>query len=220
MFGRLSQLITELRFKKHLFRPWEKNIFRDFLAETNNRLSAERNFILKQLLENSLLIKGEVAEFGVYKGGTALLMAEIIKNSKKNLMLFDTFCGTPKSLQKEFEKRKVHYKDVTLKSVQARFQGNPKVAFFEGKLPKSIPQEMPDLAFVHFHLNLYESTIKTLERIYPYISKDGIILFEDYGINECIGVKHAVDEFFRLKLKNLVYLPTGQAFYINRMDNE
>lgn len=43
--------------------------------------------------------------------------------------------------------------------------------------------------------------------------KGGIMLFDDYGILSCRGVKMTADEFFANKPKVPVYLTTGQCLY-------
>ena len=46
------------------------------------------------------------------------------------------------------------------------------------------------------------------------MSKNGIIIFDDYGFPSCPGARKAVDEYFKDKPENVIYLATGQAFVI------
>ena len=66
-------------------------------------VSNDRLWLLYKLSQNALLLDGDFVECGVYKGGTALLLSEILKSSKKSqkkLYLFDTFKGMPKTNKK------------------------------------------------------------------------------------------------------------------------
>jgi hypothetical protein len=49
--------------------------------------------LAKQVISSGAL--GDVAEVGVYKGGTARLLAKIFEPTKKSIHLFDTFSGMP-----------------------------------------------------------------------------------------------------------------------------
>ena len=53
----------------------------------------EENYTLYSSLKAVKDLAGDIAEIGVYKGGTAKLICELKGN--KNLYLFDTFEGLP-----------------------------------------------------------------------------------------------------------------------------
>jgi hypothetical protein len=52
-------------------------------------------------LQKSLLIEGDVCEFGVAQGATSALIANELKNTNKNLWLFDSFEGLPNPTKKD-----------------------------------------------------------------------------------------------------------------------
>jgi hypothetical protein len=58
----------------------------------------------KNKKKQNLKVESHIAEVGVYKGGSAFLLCELIKNTKKNIYLFDTFEGLPddKPINKKF----------------------------------------------------------------------------------------------------------------------
>jgi O-methyltransferase len=51
--------------------------------------------MLYQLARHASRLDGNFAEIGVYRGGTAKLLANITDGAKRELHLFDTFDGMP-----------------------------------------------------------------------------------------------------------------------------
>ena len=81
----------------------------------------DRYMTLWQMLRSVLHLPGSVAEFGVYKGGTARLMAKTMEMAgiEKGLYLLDTFAGMPEptpGLDASWKKGDLG--DVTLADVQ------------------------------------------------------------------------------------------------------
>ena len=56
---------------------------------------------------------------------------------------------------------------------------------------KNIPDK---ISFLRMDTDIYKTTKKQLEKLYPKLSIGGILHIDDYGI--CPGVKKAVDEYF------------------------
>ncbi|MCD4827854.1 MAG: TylF/MycF family methyltransferase [Candidatus Cloacimonetes bacterium] len=211
----LSTQIARLRFRASIIRPWEDTEFTRVLREGRNRLDPQRNFVLQQFLRYALPLTGDVAEFGVYKGGTAWLLAQSMTDSGKGLHLYDTFAGSPAGTKHDFADRKVFYRDANLDSIRERFKPYPFTVFHPGLLPGTLSSAQFDrLCFAHFHLNLYQSTRQTLAAIHARMTSGGVILIEDYGIKQCAGVRRAVDEFCEGQDLKLVYLPTCQGVII------
>jgi O-methyltransferase len=131
----------------------------------------------------------------------------------KKLFLFDTFQGSPKSSVLDEIKGKDHYSDTSVDGVRS-FLSDFKVPqiLVPGFLPHSLENYINNtFCFLHLHLNLYKSTLTTLDKIFERIVPGGLILFEDYGIRNCSGVRYAVTEFMRNKVEKPIVLPTGQA---------
>ena len=73
--------------------------------------------------------------------------------------------------------------------------------------------ELNSVAFIHFDLDLYSSTISTLEYLYPKLIIGGIALFDDYGFSTCPGVTQAVNEFLDDKNEEIINLSAGGSFF-------
>lgn len=61
-------------------------------VETHTAVGPDRCFILYQLAKHAISRIGDIAEIGVYRGGTARLLA---KTTNKPVHIFDTFGGMP-----------------------------------------------------------------------------------------------------------------------------
>ena len=59
-------------------------------------------------------------------------------------------------------------------------------------------------------------TIDSLKFFFSKISKNGIILFDDYGFNEHLETKIAVDKYLINKKGSLFHLPTGQSIFFKK----
>jgi len=129
----------------------------------------------------SMIKEGDFCEVGVYKGGSAILLAELLKG-RKNLYLFDKFDYIP------------------VEEVRKMMQEYPNITIYPGLFPDtSDPIKDKKFAFVHIDVNIYEPTLACLEFFYPRIVKGGILLCHDYFGHEYPGVKKAFDEFFKDK---------------------
>ena len=175
----------------------------------------ERCFILYQFAKQVRDMYGDVAEVGVYKGGTARLISEIVAETAKTVHLFDTFSGMPptdmiKDLHKEGD-----FSDTSLDSVKEYLNDYDNVRFYQGFFPDtSKPVIDRQFCLVHIDVDIRKSVIDCCEFFYPRMVKGGIMVFDDYGFLTCPGAKMAVDEFFLDKPECSCYLPTGQCFVI------
>lgn len=139
-------------------------------------------------------IAGDIAEVGVYKGGSAKLICEA--RGGKPVHLFDTFEGLPNLCELDSSKQ-FHKGDYSaaFESVKDYLKNYPNVYFYKGLFPSTAgPVENKKFSFVHLDVDLYESTLNCLKFFYPKMNKGGAIISHDYPSSE--GVKKAFDEFF------------------------
>lgn len=172
-------------------------------------VSYSEAYMLYVLLRNVDKVRGDIAEVGIYKGGTARILSEI-KGSKK-LYLFDTFEGLPGNDADQLFVRG-DYK-ATLEEVKENLKGIQNVYFYKGLFPQSATSLRSNVfSFVHLDTDLYKSTIDALGYFYPKMSKGGIIITHDY-LNAG-GVRRAFDEFFNDKEEPLIEMPTTQCLIV------
>lgn len=159
--------------------------------------------------------EGDMAEVGVYQGGSAKLICET-KGDRK-LHLFDTFEGLPELSDKDthfgitFWKKNQFHK-TTVELVRNYLSKYKNVYLYKGRFPAtSGPVENAKFTFVHLDVDLYESTLNCLKFFYPRLIKGGIIISHDYHTN---GVRSAFDEFFSDKQVSVIELSGSQCIVV------
>jgi O-methyltransferase len=174
----------------------------------------ERLFMLYQFANSVVSLKGNVAELGVYKGGSAKLLAKIFERSteKKGIFLFDTFCGMPEANPLIDLHKKGDFPDTSLESVQNFLSDCQNITVYEGLFSDTLVKVANEtFCFVHIDCDIYQSVLECCEFFYPRVTPGGVMIFDDYGSLSCPGAKKAVDDYFLGKIGRPIYLPTGQC---------
>lgn len=135
-------------------------------------------------------IEGSAAEFGVYKGGSAKIISDILSN--KWLHLFDTFTGIPIKGNEDIH-NVGDFSDTSLEAVR-KLVGDTNTWYHVGPFPAGFKTE-EKFCFVHLDCDQYQSMVDGLNFFYPKMSIGGVIVIDDYGWLRCHGVKLAVDNF-------------------------
>lgn len=147
------------------------------------------------VLNNNIL--GDIAECGVYKGGSARLLATIFPNKK--IYLFDSFEGMLENDElKSGHHIKGHFNDTSLESVKQYLSDKNNCLYFSGWIPESTNFLSNEIfSLVHIDLDLYQSTKSAIEIFWPRLSIGGIMIFDDIDWPPCPGVNLAIQEFFQ-----------------------
>jgi O-methyltransferase len=157
---------------------------------------------------------GEFWECGVYKGGTAMLLKQVLADcdQPRVLRLFDTFEGLPDADPGRDFHRRGQFADTSQAEVAARVGGREFVHIHAGRIPATFAG-LSDarIAFAHVDVDLYESVRDCCEFIYPRLSPGAVMIFDDYGRRFCPGARKAVDEYFEDKPEVVLVLGTGQG---------
>jgi len=216
-----SPSIPDGEFYAPLFSPW--NDYGDFaryraLAAPHTLISRDRLYVLYVFALNAIQLCGDFWECGVYKGGTARMLAEFLAAHAQpgvKLHLFDTFSGMPETDEKIDIHRKGDFSDTNLEAVRHVVGNSEQVEFHPGWIPDTF-RNMSDseLVFAHVDVDVYRSIMDCCEFIYPRLKTGGVMVFDDYGFPTCPGARKAVDEFFTDKPETPVILQTGQAIVI------
>jgi O-methyltransferase len=162
-----------------------------------------------------LHLNGDFWQCGVYKGGTASMLAQIIfeKNvANKRLCLFDTFEGMPETDPEKDIHKRGDFSDTSLAAVRERVGHDDLVSFYPGLIPNTFHGlEESDIALAHIDVDIYKSVSECCKFIYPRLSPGGFMILDDYGLPSCPGARAAVDEYFAETVVQPLVLPTGQA---------
>lgn len=210
--------IPDEELYRPIFLPWLANQgeFRAFfeIARPRTLVSPDRCHVIYTLLLQAIHIEGDIWECGVYKGGTAALITQVLRTHGpwKRLFLFDTFEGMPDTDPQRDLHVKGDFSDTSLESVSEYIQSNDTCIFRKGFIPDTFAGlESRRIALAHIDVDIYKSILDSLEFIWPRLSFGGFIIFDDYGFPSCPGARSAVDTFFREKACRPLSLPTGQA---------
>ena len=174
-------------------------------------------FNLYQLVLSTRKLPGDIAEVGVYRGGSAKLIASL--KGDKTLHLFDTFKGLPAVRADVDTHKEADFNDTSLEVVQRYLSRYSGLLFYQGFFPDSareLSKTATRFSLVHLDVDIYESTKAGLEFFYPRMVAGGIIISHDYRNLGCAGVKKAVDEFFAVKPEPIIELWKTQCLVIKQ----
>jgi O-methyltransferase len=166
-----------------------------------------------RLVDKTLELPGDLAEVGVYQGGSAKIICEAKGN--KPLHLFDTFEGLPSPDETIDKLVKGDMHNTSLELVKHNLNGYEDVNFYKGYFPDTAgPVKDKSFSFVNLDTDIYESTKSCLEFFYPRMEKQGVLLTHDYNDTRTPGVKKAFDEYFGSKPEYVIELWDTQAMII------
>ncbi|MBX4199187.1 TylF/MycF family methyltransferase [Candidatus Parcubacteria bacterium] len=182
-------------------------LVQEIKGETDMLLKHQEAFLIYKTVKKTEKIAGDIAEVGVYKGGSAKLIREA---TSKTLHLFDTFEGLPETTSKDNQQKfKQGELAASLEGVQDYLKGYSDVYFYKGLFPEtSGPVENKKFSFVHLDVDLYKSTLDCLDFFYPRMTTGGVIMSHNY--RDLVGVRKAFDEFFKDK-PEIIIEPSGTS---------
>lgn len=196
---------------------WEGDaLFPRLLAEAAGLTMVDPNrlYVLYQMAKRAKAVKGDAAEVGVYRGGTARLLGRVF-GGDRTLRLFDTFSGMPETDAAKDTHRKGDFADTSLEGVKAALAGLPALDFRPGFFPETAKGlEDAAFSFVHVDVDIHRSVKDACAFFYPRLAPGGVMVFDDYAARGCPGVKPAVDEFFAKAGEPTLALPTTQCVVI------
>lgn len=166
-------------------------------------------------------IKGDIVECGVWKGGSIMVSALVLKklkDTKRKLYLYDTYEGMSKPEEidtqasnnlnglrfwKSNQTNTVNkWNYVSLEEVERNLSLTkyPKenLIFVKGLVEDTIPKNAPSvISLLRLDTDFYKSTYHELQYLFPRLSQGGIIIFDDYA--SWRGAKKAIDKYFKEK---------------------
>lgn len=215
----LKQGLPDQQFYRPLFSPWLGfGGFDAVMAAMSpyTLVSRDRAWMLHTLARQACHLPGDFWECGVYKGGTAIMLAQVMENAPdKQLHLFDTFSGMPETDPERDFHRQGDFSDNDLMSVRKRVGEGENIVYHPGLIPETFQGlGQAKIALAHIDVDIHQSVMDCCAFIYPRLSGGGMMVFDDYGFPSCPGARAAVDAFFSDKPECPLVLPTGQAVVI------
>jgi O-methyltransferase len=173
-------------------------------------LDDEEKYTIYSSIKSVSNLDGNIAEVGVYKGGSSKIICEM-KNSKK-LFLFDTFEGLPKTTSKD-NVQSGWLSDTSLDKVKEYLSKYDGVFFFKGLFPDTASSLSSEkFCLVHLDTDLYQSTLDALTFFWPRLVDGGRIICHDY--NAIDGVHQAFDTFFKDFPEKIIEVADTQVLVI------
>ncbi|MDZ4778846.1 MAG: TylF/MycF/NovP-related O-methyltransferase [Planctomycetia bacterium] len=186
-------------------------LIRQVRRERRWLVTANEAFLVYSLARSTAKLSGSMAEVGVYQGGSAKMICEA--KGETPLHLFDTFEGLPESSAADNHVHVPGQYACSLGSVRTYLSGYSNVHFHKGRFPDgTLPLANARFSFVHFDVDLYQSTLDCLRFFYERMLPGGVMLSHDYSI--LAGVRQAFAEFLADKAEELVELPSTQCLVI------
>lgn len=197
-------------------------------ADTDNPLRRQRFFVTNQLLRQADLGRGDVCEAGCFRGLSAHLFAQSIKQLDQQVAfhIFDSFQGLSEiesiDLPDDWDQRYKQQSDWSTDKLRKQFSCSLQtvrenlgefdfIHYHEGWIPTRF-HEVADrsFSFVHIDVDLYQPILESFQFFYPRLIPHGIMVFDDYGSTQFPGAKNAIDECLRQYNDNL-FISTASA---------
>ena len=182
--------------------------------------SVERMYALYNAVEYVVDagIPGAFVECGVWRGGSVMLIAATLLAkgvTDRRIYLYDTFDGMAPPTNKD-QDLEGHPAEALLTAATDRGEDliwclapleevrsnlakieypTETYEFVIGKVEDTLTRLVPDqIALLRLDTDWYESTRVELEHLYPRLSRNGVLIIDDYGHWQ--GARQAVDEYF------------------------
>ncbi len=188
-----SQIIPFATYSPWLDDEGFKTVYE--IAKACTMVDIYRCYELYRLAQQCRNVAGDIVEIGVWRGGTAALMARALP--EKAAHLFDTFTGVAKQDARfdTFYSGGEHA-DTDERIVTDLFAAvGAKAHIHRGIFPDDTLAALPaKVCIAHIDVDTYQSVKQSFESIWPNVQTNGVVVFDDYAIFGCEGANQAINE--------------------------
>lgn len=149
-------------------------------------------------------IPGDVVEFGCYVGTTSVHLADALRDTGKQLYLYDSFAGLPDKRTEDVSPAGEQFKAGELLATKKELIRNLRQAnvpmptitkgWFRDITPEQVP---PQISFAFLDGDYYDSILDPLRLIWPRLTPGAVIVVDDYANEALPGAARAVDDWRR-----------------------
>jgi O-methyltransferase len=206
------------------FAPW--NVDEEFKAafqivKKHSLIDLYRLYELWELAEQLSKRKGDVVEVGVWRGGSAGLMALQMQsvNDPGKIFCCDTFSGIVNSDSASDKYSDGNLKNTSFELVNSFLQSQVKVNNFV-LLKGMFPEETGHLLntecvkLCHIDVDVLASAQKSVDFIWPKLISGGVIVLDDLGSSMCPGIQAFFLQQRALRDRIVVYNLNGHGLII------
>jgi O-methyltransferase len=207
------------------YAPWK--IDKDFIKvfekiKGHTLVDIYRNYELWDLVSQiPNQIEGDLLEVGVWRGGTAGVMASKLNAVApgKKIFLADTFTGVVKATDADSQYNGGEHADTseqTVKDLLSRDLGLNNFELLKGIFPEDTGSRISDRKFClcHVDVDVYLSTKDIVEWIWPRLAVGGMIIYDDFGYIDTDGIIKFVNEEKMKPDRVITYNLNGHAVEI------
>jgi O-methyltransferase len=209
------------------YAPWHgddafMNIYNQI--KSNTLVDIYRCYELWQLIQKvqSLDAQAAVLEVGVWRGGTAGVMAQQLLNLKSKAVLYlaDTFSGVAKAGANDSFYTGGEHSDTSRQIVEDVLKNKSKYPHYKilkGIFPEDTASEIKadeQFGLCHIDVDVYDSAKDILEWVWNKLIPGGVVVFDDYGFHSCTGVTKLVEEYRCFADRQIIHNLNGHAIMI------
>ena len=181
------------------------------ILRAKSMISNQQLFELIQFIKATKDVLGSVVEYGSLYGGSGAILAESLNYfGKKDLYLFDSFNGIPKSIYGMDECWNGAFSDNSYSMVKKAFEDLKNVKIISGNIKKTYKKINGPFSFVYIASDTLESVEILLNYTWSKLNNGGIICICDYGsYPNALPLTMYVDYFFKNKNAKIFYPKVG-----------
>jgi O-methyltransferase len=179
---------------------------------------------LYQMVKETANVPGDILEVGVWRGGTGLILAAAAQKLAPNKMVWlaDTFTGVVKAGDKDTVYTGGEHADTSFETASEliRKTGVGNYCFLNGIFPEETAATIDivtnKISLCHIDVDVYQSGLDIVNWLKPRMYPGAIIVFDDYGCVNCVGITTLVDELRETGEWIYIYNVNGHGILIKR----
>ena len=184
------------------FNTAARSVGKDWPSKGHTMVGLARLNNVQQCVEDVIRngVPGDLIETGVWRGGVTIFMRSILRAynvTDRVVWAADSFAGLPRPDVDQFpddegDPHHLHTElAVSLDEVKSNFERygllDDQVRFLKGFFRDTLPNSpVRKLAVLRLDGDMYESTIESLEYLYPKLSRGGYVIVDDFSYPPCM----------------------------------
>lgn len=184
-------------------------------------IDIHRLYELWQLVKETASLEGALIEVGVWRGGSAALIAKsaLLEGITEPLYIADTFTGVAKAGENDTSYYKGgEHSDTSIEVVNEVIQkcSTSNIKILIGIFPEETAHLILEekFRFCHIDVDVYQSAKDIVIWLWPKLVVGGIIVFDDYGFQTCDGITKFVNEERKKIGRVVIHNLNGHAIII------
>lgn len=213
------------------YRPWDiDTAFLDVYRAVSDftKIDIYRCYALWRYAEQSAKLVGDVLEVGVWRGGSAAVIAAALRHfgvTGKLVYLADTFRGVVKAGPRDDYYKGGEHADTTQETVRGLFAALDlnHYRLLPGIFPDETADSLPGASrfcLCHVDVDVYQSARDIAEWVWPRMPLGGVVVYDDYGFYGCEGVTAFGNEEFSKADRMVTHNLNGQCVSVKIAAND